>query len=92
MSFRDKPEKSQLDHAIDAAFNAYHPENDDSPKIIKQLKALHALKAQEAPKRPSADNMLLVAGNIVGILLIVGHEHTGVMASKAMSLVGLKHR
>jgi hypothetical protein len=92
MSFRDKPEKTPLDHAIDETFNAYDPESDDALKQLKLLKGLHALKAQEGRKLPSPDNVLLVAGNIVGILLIVGHEHTGVMASKAMSLVGLKSR
>lgn len=89
MSNRDK---TRLDHAIDATFDAYNPESDDALKQIEALEKLHKLKPETGLKRVNLDTAMIVAGNLVGILLIVGHEHTGVMASKAMSLVGLKHR
>ncbi len=38
-------------------------------------------------KRPSTDTMLIVGANILGILIIVGHERANVVTSKALSFL-----
>jgi len=86
--FSKKPkDKQPIDHAIDATFNAYDPESDDALKQFKLLKGLHAIKAQTEPKRPSPDTMLLVAGQLVGVAMIVGYERSHVITSKALQFI-----
>lgn len=86
--FNRKPkDKQPIDHAIDATFDAYDPHDDDALKQFKLLKGLHAIKAQTEPKRPNPDTMLLVAGNLVGIVMIVGHERAHVVTSKALQFI-----
>ena len=36
---------------------------------------------------PSADTMIVVAANLIGILAIIHHEQVGVITSKALSFV-----
>jgi len=84
---RPPKEKQPIDIAIDATFDAYDPEGDDAHKHLKSLKLLHTMKAQTGPKAASADTKLMVAGNIVGILLIVGYERSHVVTSKALQFL-----
>jgi len=42
---------------------------------------------QETPDRVSYDTMVATAANLVGIALIIRHEHVNVITSKAMSFV-----
>ena len=41
----------------------------------------------EKPYRPSADTVAVVAGNILGIIAILGFEKANVITSKSLSLV-----
>jgi hypothetical protein len=84
-------EKQPIDHAIDATFNAYHPENDDAAKKPKLLKGLHAIKAQHEPKKANPDTYLIVAGNVLGILVVVAYERAHVFGTRALQNV-VKHR
>lgn len=47
------------------------------------------LKQQEAdkPDRVSKDTLAIIAGNIAGIVMIIGYERVNVIASKALSFV-----
>lgn len=54
-------------------------------KSVDQLVKLYALK--EPPRRISPDTLAIVLGNILGIILIVGHERTHIVTSKALQLL-----
>jgi len=58
-------------------------------KSVDQLTKLYALK--EPPRRVSPDTLAIVIGNILGIILIVGHERAHIVTSKALQFV-LKSR
>lgn len=50
---------------------------------IRHLESLSKIKAENSPKRVSADTMWIVAGNLLGILVIVAYEQKHVMTTKA---------
>lgn len=55
-----------------------------------RLKDLETLSKQieiNHPYRPSTDTLAIIAGNLVGIVFILGHERANVIASKALGLV-----
>lgn len=89
--FQKEPdEESGLKKAIDTVFSemaSVSCDSDDYAKMVKQLSKLYSLKEIDKPARVSPDTIALVIGNIIGILLIVGHERTHVVTSKAMQFV-----
>jgi exopolyphosphatase/pppGpp-phosphohydrolase len=56
-------------------------------KWTDQLVKLQALKKEDTRKRVSPDTWLIVAANVIGILLIINHEQTNSLTSKAISFV-----
>lgn len=83
--------KTALDEVIDNAIrelNGHDADSDGYAKIVAQLTELYAIKSQEKTDRLSKDTLALVAGNLLGIILIVKHEELHVVTSKAMNLVG----
>ena len=88
---RKKPiEKSELEQAISEVLFEMHgfgSESDEYAQQVDQLVKLHALKECEVPQRVSKDTMLIVAGNIVGILLILTYERANVVTSKALNFL-----
>jgi hypothetical protein len=60
---------------------------DEYAKMVVQLERLHAMKETEKPKSLSPDTLAIVLGNVVGILLIVGHERMNIVSSKALMFV-----
>lgn len=91
MFFEKKtPEDTALDAAIERAtleLKNVSPVSDEYAKITKQLSKLHALKQAEKPERVSKDTLALIAANLLGIAIIVSHERTHVIATKAGSFV-----
>lgn len=79
-------DKQPIDHAIDATFNAFNPEDDDAHKHLESLERLHKIKYHKN-HLVNPDTVLVVAGNLVGILMIVGHERANVVTSKALQFV-----
>lgn len=61
--------------------------SEEYSKMIAHLSTLYALKETNSRKRVSPDTIAIVAGNLAGILLIVGHEKAHVVTSKALSFV-----
>jgi hypothetical protein len=59
--------------------------SDEYAKALDHLSTLHKMKEAEKPLRVSPDTLLTVGANIVGILLIIRHEHVNVITSRAMS-------
>jgi hypothetical protein len=83
-----------LDTAIDEALAqlaGIKVDTDEYTKTMDQVTKLYKLKEQTTPKRVSPDAMVLVAGNLLGIVLILGYERAHVVTSKALGFV-LKSR
>ena len=59
--------------------------------LTTQLSKLYKLKESNSQKRVSPDTMLMAGANLLGILMIVGHERANVVTSKAMSFVTRLH-
>ncbi len=58
------------------------PDSEEYPKLLNGLERLYTLKAKERRQPVSSDTIALVAGNLMGILLIVAYEQKHVMTSK----------
>lgn len=88
---RKKPtEKSELEQAISEVLFEMHgfgSESDEYAQQVDQLVKLHSLKECERRQPVSRDTLLLVGGNIVGILLILSYERANVVTSKALSFL-----
>lgn len=91
--FKKKPPQvdENLTRAIDKAFvdlNCHTSEKDEYAKTVDQLTKLYSLKEDPSRSRVSKDTLALVSGNLIGILLIVGHERAHVVTSKALTFLG----
>lgn len=62
----------------------YSPEEEQYKAAIAHLETLTKLKAEERPKRIDANTMLIVGGNLLGILLVVAYEQKHVMTTKSI--------
>lgn len=79
-----------LEDAIAAAYatlTTHEPHSDEYAAIADQLTKLYALKESNSKRRVSPDTLAMIAGNLAGILLIVGHERAHVVTSKALNFV-----
>lgn len=88
MFAKESDEKSGLEDAIDKILREMAKESSDSEEFARmadQLVKLYTLRKE--PKRISPDTLAVVIGNLVGIIMIVGHERTHVVTSKAMQFV-----
>jgi hypothetical protein len=81
---------SILDEPIERVLNEMNTYGPDSPEyaaLVDHLERLNRMKASNVPNRPSPDAVLIVAGNLLGILIIVAYEQKHVMVSKALGFV-----
>jgi hypothetical protein len=86
-----KPQKDdeQLIAAIDALYvkmSELSPDSNEYSAVVDQLQKLHSLK-DNSKSYVSPDTLAIVAGNLAGILLIVGHERAHVVTSKAVNFL-----
>lgn len=56
------------------------------PKLVETLTKLYSLKPEQ-PKPISNDTLAMIAGNLAGIVLIVGYERANIVTSKALGFV-----
>lgn len=85
-----KSEPSDLDDAIDsvhARMTYLGPGSDEYSDLLDHLERLRKLKAESRFKRPDPNTIILVAGNLLGILVIVAYEQKHVMTSKGLGFV-----
>ena len=81
--------EDQLNLAIQSVMErmaAYGPEAEEYPMLVEHLEKLTALK-QKKRWRIDPNTALLVAGNLLGILIIVVVEQNAVWRSKATDFV-----
>jgi len=89
--FSLKPKtNSGLEEAINTCLHNMRASRTDPKAYAKwtdQLVKLQTLKKEEARKRISPDTWLIVLANVAGIVMIINHEHTNNLTSKALSFV-----
>lgn len=85
----EKP--SILDEPIEkvlSEMNTYGPDSEEYPSLVANLERLVRLKAEEGSKsRVSPDTLAIVAGNLLGILIIVAYEQKHVIVSKGLGFI-----
>ena len=88
MSSRKKTEE-HLDILIERVVSdmeLYGPDSEEYTNLVKQLETLNLMKASKWWTRLSWDTVLIVLGNLLGILVIVAYEERNVITSKALSM------
>ena len=90
--FTRKPSSNEegLEKAIDEILeelDKHAKTSEEYEKLTKVVERLYKLRAVDPQRRISPDTILLVLGNLAGIVAIVGYERTHVVASKALSFV-----
>lgn len=63
------------------------PETERFAQIQAQLTALYAIKNENRSRRVSPDTLATIGANLLGIGIIVGHERTAIVTSKALGFV-----
>lgn len=83
-----------VSNAIDELLVEMHEQDKDSDiyaVMVSQLEKLYGLKEidckVDSVSRVSMDTLTIVSGNVLGILMIVGHERANVVTSKALTLL-----
>lgn len=54
---------------------------------LTKIEKIHAMEKEDRPSRVSPDTVVMVAGNLLGILFIVLHEERHIMSSKALGFL-----
>lgn len=63
------------------------PESEKYATMADQLTKLYAIKNENRSRRVSADTWATVGANLLGIGIIVGHERTHIVTSKALGFI-----
>jgi hypothetical protein len=84
-------EPTPLDDAIARLFDSLQgmaPDSDEYSKTADQLLKLYKLNDEsKSKKRVSPDTLAVIAGNLAGIVAILGYERAHIITSKAFGLV-----
>ena len=87
MQFKRPKEPTKLDIAIDNLLdelNEYPGYDEDYAKRVKMLEKLHKIKKAEKPHdRVDSDTLLVVSGNVLIALIVIGFEQKHVITTKA---------
>lgn len=87
---KPKIHESEINELIDrllADLNHLEAHEDEYAKITDQIEKLQSLRDNPKRNRVSPDTIVTASANLLGILLIVGHEHVGVITSRAFGLL-----
>jgi hypothetical protein len=85
---RDK--RTNLEKAIDSvlkSMEAVKTDSEEYSKMAKNLEMLYKAKSQQSERRVSPDTIAVVAGNLLGIVLILGYERTEIIRTKALGFI-----
>lgn len=55
---------------------------------LEEIVKIRSLDKEDRPLRVTPDTLALVAGNLLGIIMIVGHERMHIVSSKALGFLG----
>lgn len=89
-NLKSKDEEHELQKTIDDLIQsmAQHPcDSEEYAKMVDHLSELYSLKEANTPKPISRDTLATIGANLLGIVMIVGHERAHVVTSKAITFV-----
>lgn len=81
---------SWIDEEIDRVASGLRFHEIDSKEYqanLMTLKSLHQMKEEDKSDSVIRNNIVVVAGNLLGILMIIKHEHVNIITSRALSLL-----
>jgi len=78
--------EGELDRAL-IHMKAETINTEDYAKVLSLAERLHKMLDKDNPESVSKNTMLAVAANLVGIILIIKHEHVNVISSKAVGFI-----
>jgi hypothetical protein len=90
MLFRKPKKPTGLDEAINEVLSemkGFTSDADEYSTMVEQLVKLYSLQTCEKPQGISKDTMLIVAGNLLGIVMILSYEKTNVITTKALQFM-----
>jgi hypothetical protein len=65
----------------------YETDSEEYRNALDALVKLHKMKVDERPKSVSGDTLAIVAANLIGIVMIIRHEHVNVVTSRAIGML-----
>ena len=78
--------ESELDRAL-IRLKTEMPTSEDYAKTLSLVERLNGMLDKDIPEAVSKNTMLIVGGNLLGIILILKHEHLNIITSKALGFV-----
>ena len=90
MLFIKPKEPTGLDNAIAEVLSdmkGFTSDADEYAAMVEQLVKLHAMKESEKPSSVSKDTVLIVVGNLLGIVMILSFERTNVITTRALQFM-----
>lgn len=85
-----KDKRTNLEKEIDAVLNVmstWAPDSTEYTAMTDNLEKLYKAKANERSSTISPDTIAIIAGNLLGLALILGYEKTGSITSKALGFI-----
>ena len=65
----------------------FDPSSDDYQKMLDRLVVMHRMKEEDKSQFGSKDTLAVVVGNLLGIFMVIKHEHVNVITSRAFQLL-----
>jgi hypothetical protein len=84
------PNDALLEETITNVLNALkseEPETEKYAQMSTQLERLYTIRNETRSRRVSPDTLATISANLLGIGIIVGHERTHIVTSKALGFV-----
>lgn len=78
---------SEVIDAVQSRLLTMDPDTEEFAKTVDQLDKLHKIRTSNRTGRVSPDALIAVAGNLLGIISILGYERAHVVTSKALGFV-----
>lgn len=89
-AFTKRDKRTDLEkeiHSVLCNMSTYLPDSEEYTKQAENLERLYKAKSYEKDRRVSLDTIAVIAGNLLGIALILGYEKTEVIRTKALGFV-----
>lgn len=80
------PLQDQIEYLLDS-MTTYATDSSEYTTLLDKVERLYKISNHENGKKPSVDTILLVAGNLAGILLILNYERAAIVTTKALGFV-----
>jgi hypothetical protein len=79
---RNNPHDALIERVI-LQMEEVQVDSDEYSRLMTSLERLTKLKGDNKPQQVSPDTVLLVCGNLAGVILVLGHERFHVITTRA---------